>query len=424
MKRLRRYRPLLLLALIGPGIITSAADNDAGGIITYTQAGAKYRYDLLWVIVLITFALAMIQEMCARMGVVTQKGLGELIRENFGVKWTMFALGTLLLANLATTVAEFAGLAASLEIFGVSRFITVPVAAIGIWFLIVKGSFKIVERVFLCLSALYITYVISGLMSHANWTTVLHDTYSPTLHMDPNFMFLAIAVIGTTIAPWMQFFIQATVVDKGVRVENYAYQKWDVYIGSFLTDIVSFFIIVAAGTIIYPTLVHHPALLKQGITEPAQAAAALKPVAHGYARALFAIGLFNASLLAAAVLPLSTAYTYCEAFGWEIGISRKFKEAPLFYGIYTFCIVFGVTVVLFARQLIEVMINAQAVNGILLPVIIIFMLKLINRPEIMGKHTNSRVYNIVVWSMCIALIVMTIAWVVGLVFGRFFGIHV
>jgi len=407
MRRLKRWRPLLILALIGPGIITAAADNDAGGIITYTQAGAKYRYDLLWVLVIITFVLAMIQEMSARMGVVTQKGLGELIRENFGVKWTMFALGTLLLANLATTVAEFAGLAASLEIFGVNRFITVPLAAIIIWLLVVKGSFKAVERVFLGLSLVYATYVVSGLMSHANWTQVLHDTYSPTFHSDPRFMFLAIAVIGTTITPWMQFFLQATVVDKGVKVENYTYQKWDVYIGSMLTDVVSFFMIVAAGTIIFP----------RAINNPAEAATALQPVAHGYAKALFAIGLFNASLLAAAILPLSTAYTYSEAFGWEIGISRKFSEAPIFYAIYTFCIGFGVVVVLFAQRLIEVMINAQAVNGILLPVILVFMLKLINRKEIMGKFTNSRIYNYAVWAMAIVLIAMTLAWLIGLALG-------
>lgn len=416
MRRLRRYRPLMFLALIGPGIITSAADNDAGGIITYIQAGAKYRYDLLWVLILITFALAMIQEMSARMGTVTQKGLAELIRENFGVKWTMFALGTLLVANLATTVAEFAGLAASLEICGITRYISVPVAAIGIWLLVVKGSFKIVERVFLVLSLSYATYVISGVMSNPNWGNVLHDTYAPTFHADPRFMFLAIAVIGTTITPWMQFFLQATVVDKGVRVENYAYQKWDVYIGSFLTDVVSFFIIVAAGTVIWkaPNGVH--------ISNPAQAAAALQPVAHGYARALFAVGLFSASLLAAAVLPLSTAYTYSEAFGWEIGISRKFKEAPIFYSIYTFCIVFGVIVVLFADKLIQVMINAQAINGILLPIILIFMLKLVNRPEIMGKYTNSRVYNVCVWGMGMVIILMTVAWLVGLIFGKALGI--
>jgi len=412
MRRLRRYRPLVVLALIGPGIITSAADNDAGGIVTYIQAGAKYRYDLLWVLVLITFALAMIQEMSARMGTVTQKGLGELIRENFGVKWTMFALGTLLVANLATTVAEFAGLAASLEIFGVSRSITIPVAAIGIWLLVVKGSFKVVERVFLVIAMSYATYVVSGLLSNPNWGAVLHDTYAPKFHADPRFMFLAIAVIGTTITPWMQFFLQATVVDKGVRVENYVYQKWDVYIGSVLTDVVSFFIIVAAGVVIWKA---PDGVL---ISNPAQAAAALQPVAHGYARALFSIGLFSASLLAAAVLPLSTAYTYSEAFGWEIGISRKFREAPIFYSIYTFCIVFGAATVLFTgRHLVALMIRAQAVNGVLLPVILIFMLKLINRKDVMGKYTNSRVYNVVVWAMAVVLIAMTVGWLVGLALG-------
>jgi NRAMP (natural resistance-associated macrophage protein)-like metal ion transporter len=412
MRRLRRYRPLVILALIGPGIITSAADNDAGGIITYIQAGAKYRYDLLWVLVLITFALAIIQEMSARMGTVTQKGLGELIRENFGVKWTLFALGTLLVANLATTVSEFAGLAASLEIFGVSRLITVPVAAVVIWLLVVKGSFKVVERVFLIIAMTYATYVVSGLLSNPNWGTVFHDTYAPTFHADPKFMFLAIAVIGTTITPWMQFFLQATVVDKGVRIENYGYQKWDVYIGSFLTDLVSFFIIVAAGAVIWkaPNGVH--------ISNPAQAAAALQPVAHGYAKALFSIGLFSASLLAAAVLPLSTAYTYSEAFGWEIGISRKFREAPIFYSIYSFCIVFGAgAVLLTGRHLIALMIRAQAVNGILLPVILIFMLKLINRSDVMGKYTNSRLYNVCVWAMVILLIAMTAGWLAGLALG-------
>ncbi len=416
MRRLRRYRPLLLLALIGPGIITSAADNDAGGIITYIQVGARYRYDLLWVLVLLTFALAMIQEMSARMGTMTQKGLGELIRENFGVKWTMFALGTLLIANLATTVAEFAGLAASLEIFGISRFIAVPIAAASIWFLVVKGSFKVVERVFLVIALSYVTYVVSGVMADPNWGEVFENVYKPTLRPDPAFLFLTIAVIGTTITPWMQFFLQATVVDKGVRPENYVYQKWDVFIGSFLTDVVSFFIIVAAGTVIWRAPV---GVL---IGDPAHAAAALEPVAGGYAKALFSIGLFSASLLAAAVLPLSTAYTYSEAFGWEIGISRKFKEAPIFYGIYTFCIAFGVIVVLFARELVQLMINAQAVSGILLPVILVFMLKLINRREIMGKHVNSGIYNIVVWALCVVLILMTIAWLLGLIFGRFIGL--
>lgn len=413
MKRFRRKRLLFVLAIIGPGIITAAADNDAGGIITYTQAGALYRYDLLWVIVLITFALVMIQEMSSRMGVVTQKGLGELIRENYGVKWTMFALGALLIANLATTVAEFAGIAASLDILGLPPFITVPIAAVGLWFLVVKGSFKNVERVFLALSLVYVTYIISGLIApDVKWLQVLHDTFVPRMRYDPTFMFLAIAVIGTTIAPWMQFFLQATVVDKGLRIEDYKLTKWDVIVGAILTDVVTVFIIVTAGALIW----HPPHGVR--ITDAAQAAKALEPVAHGFATKLFAIGLFNASLLAAAVLPLSTAYTYSEAFGWEIGVSRRLSEAPIFYSIYTFCIVFGTAVVLFVgRDLINVMIRAQAVNGMLLPVILIFMLQLINRKDVMGRYTNSRFYNIAVWALTILLILMTVAWVVGSVIG-------
>lgn len=413
MRRFSRRRLFLFLAVIGPGIITSAADNDAGGIITYTAAGAAYRYSLLWILVLITFVLAMVQEMCARMGVVTQKGLGELIRENFGVKWTMFALGALLIGNLATTTAEFAGLAAALGIFGVPKFITVPIAALTIWLLVVKGTFRTVERVFLSLVVIYATYVVSGLMARPDWGEVLRATITPNFNSDPRFLFLAIAVIGTTITPWMQFFLQATVVDKGVRIEDYKYQKWDVYIGSFFTDFVAFFIIVAAAKMIYdanggPVIIH----------DAREAAAALKPVAHGYATALFAIGLFGASLLAAAVLPLSTAYTYSEAFGWEKTISRRFSEAPIFYSIFTFSILFGVTVVLLPNvHLINAMINAQAISGILLPVILIFMLKLINRKDVMGQYTNSRIYNVVVWTMAIVLIAMTLGWLVGLALG-------
>ena len=416
MRRLSRNRLFMFLAVMGPGIITQAADNDAGGIITYTQAGAKYRYDLLWVIVLITFVLAMIQEMCARMGVVTQKGLGELIRENFGVKWTMFALGALLVANLATTVAEFAGIAVSLEIFGLPRLITVPLAAVFIWFLVVKGTYRIVEKALMSLALLFVTYIISGLLAHPNWSEVFHSVVRPEfkpINASPDFLFLAIAVIGTTITPWMQFFLQGTIVDKGVRLENYGYQKWDVYIGSLLTNVVSFFVIVAAAAMIYD---------KSGgpvqIDTAAQAAEALKPIAHGFAEKLFALGLFGASLLAAVVLPLSTAYTYSQAFGWEVGVSRQFSEARIFYSIYTLSILFGVIVVLMPNvHLINAMINAQAVNGILLPVILIFMLKLINRKDVMGSYTNSRIYNVAVWSMAIVLILMTVAWLVGLILG-------
>ncbi|MCX8053358.1 MAG: Nramp family divalent metal transporter [Armatimonadetes bacterium] len=416
MRRLGRYRLLAFLAVVGPGIITSAADNDAGGVITYTQAGAMYRYDLLWVIIVITFALAMIQEMCARMGVVTQKGLGELIRENFGVKWTMFALSTLLIANLGVTVAEFAGIAVSLEIFGLPRYITVPVAAIVIWMLVVKGTFKIVEKVFMGIAVLYATYIVSGILARPDWGEVFRNIYAPDLNpakLTPQFLFLTIAVIGTTITPWMQFFLQATVVDKGIRSEDYVYQKLDVFVGSFMTDLVSFFMIVAAAV-----MIHDARGGPVAINNAAEAAAALKPVAHGFAEKLFAIGLLGASTLAAAVVPLSTAYTYSEAFGWEIGISRKFSEAPVFYGVYTFSILFGAIVVLLPNvHLVNAMINAQAVNGILLPVILVFMLKLVNRKDVMGCYTNSRIYNIAVWAMAIVLILMTLGWLVGLALG-------
>jgi len=410
LKRLGKRRFFLFLAFIGPGIITATADNDAAGITTYSVAGATYRYDLLWVLFLITFVLAMTQEMCARMGTVTQKGLGELIRENFGVRWTLFALGTLLMANLATTVAEFAGLAASLGIFGVSKYISVPIGAVVIWLLVVKGSFRTVERVFLGFTVIYATYIFSGILARPDWSEVMHSAITPTFHADAGFLFLAIAVIGTTITPWMQFFLQATIVDKGVKLENYGYQKWDVYIGAFLTDIVAFFIIVAAAATIHLEGIR--------IESAADAAVALRPVAGRYAEVLFAIGLFNASLLAAAVLPLSTAYTYSEAFGWEIGVSRKFTEAPIFYSIYTFSIVFGAVVVLLPDlQLIDTMIRAEAIQGILLPVILIFMLKLINSKQVMGEHTNSPVYNVAVWGIAVMLILMTVATLFGAILG-------
>ena len=418
MRRLKRSRLFLFLAVMGPGLITSAADNDAGGIITYIQTGAKHRYDLLWVIFLLTIVLAMIQEMCARMGCVTQKGLGELIRENFGVKWTMFALGTLLVANLATTVAEFAGIAAAMEIFGVPRLISIPIAAVAIWLLVVKGTFGVVEKVFIAISALYITYVASGLLAHPNWGEILSNTFCPRFEtvQQPGslvpFLFLTIAVIGTTITPWMQFFLQASVVDKGVSIRNYKYQKWDVYVGSVLTDLVSFFVIVAGAAMIY-NAVGRPVEIHDAV----EAAQALKPVAGNFAAYLFATGLLGASMLAAAVLPLSTAYTYSEAFGWEIGISRKFSEAPVFYGIYTFCIIFGGLAVLLQGNLVDAMIRAQAVNGILLPVILVFMLKLVNNKEVMGKYVNNRVYNAAVWFMTIFLIILTLVWLGGLCFG-------
>ena len=385
---------------MGPGIITSAADNDAGGITTYSVAGARYGYDLLWALILITVVLAIVQEMSARMGAVTQKGLGEMIREQFGVRWTLFALSVLLVANLATTIAEFAGIAASLEIFRISRYISVPVAAIGVWLLVVRGNFKTVERVFLVLTLLYGTYVVSGILAHPDWHLVARSIIHPASKITTDYLLLLVAVIGTTITPWMQFFLQATVVDKGVDVKNYKYQKADVLIGSFLTDLVSFFIMVAAAATLY-----HVGKGPVPIERAEQLAEALRPLASGFATALFAIGLFAASLLASAVLPLSTAYTFTEAFGFEIGISRRLREAPAFYGIYTSAIVIGAGAALLPRfDPLKAMVWSQVVNGMLLPVILIFMVRLINNKDIMGEYTNSRWYNAIVWITVFALV--------------------
>jgi len=399
---------MLIFAALGPGIITSAADNDAGGIMTYLTAGAMYKYDLIWVMVLLTIALAVTQEMCARMGVVTQKGLGELIRENFGVKWSLFALTTLLIANLATTVAEFAGIAASLSLFGISKFITVPTCAIIIWFVVVKGSFKTVEKLFIFFTILYVSYIISAFLAKPDWHEVgracLPNSMTIARSSDFNyFIFLSIAVIGTTITPWMQFFLQANVVDKGIQIKNYAYQITDVFVGSLLTNIVSISVIICAGMCLY----NKGGSGQIDFSNVGYFADALRPVAGNFAVYLFSAGLFAASFLAAGVLPLSTAYSYSEAFGFEIGVSRKFKEAPVFYGIFTFSIIFGATVVLLSDKFVEIMINAQAVSGILLPIILIFMLKLINNETIMGKYKNNLFYNFIAIIISAILILMT-----------------
>lgn len=424
-RRISRTGILAFLAVLGPGIITSAADNDAGGITTYSVSGARFGYEMLWVIVVITAVLMIVQEMSARMGAVTQKGLGELIREEFGVRWTLFALSVLLVANLATTTAEFAGVAASGEIFGVTRFISVPLAAVFVWFLVVKGSFKTVERVFLGLALLYGTYIISGLMAHPDWRQIGHSIIRPTLHIGKpdfaEFMLLVIAVIGTTITPWMQFFLQATVVDKGVDIKRYGFQKADVFVGSILTDVVSFFIILAAAVSIY--FVHGANYLQ--VDDPNAAlklAGALQPLAGQFASLLFAVGLLAASLLAAGVLPLSTAYTFTEAFGFEIGISRRWREAPAFYGIFTSAIVIGATIALLPHfNPVQVMITSQVVNGVLLPIILLFMLRIINNKDIMGDYTNSRWYNLIVWITVIALVLFSFVILVNSIFPGLFA---
>jgi NRAMP (natural resistance-associated macrophage protein)-like metal ion transporter len=414
LRKLDRRRILMFLAIMGPGMITANADNDAGGIATYAIAGAQEGYGLLWLLLLITFNLAVVQEMSARMGVVTGKGLADLIRERFGVKLTLLCMMLLIVANLTCTIAEFAGVAASVELFGVSKLISVPVAAALVWFLVVKGNYKRVEQVFLILCLLYFTYVVSGLLAHPPWHEVMKGLVTPSFKMDSSYINLSIALIGTTITPWMQFFLQSSVADKGIKIKDYTYTKAEVFFGAFFTDFIAFFIIVATAA----TLFTHGIVIK-GADD---AALALKPLAGQYAYILFAFGLLNASLMAASILPLSTAYAVTEAFGWESGVDKSFSEAPQFLGLYTGFIVIGAGIILIpGLPLMQIMLISQTVNGILLPVILVFMLKLINDKNIMGEHVNGPAFNIVAWGTAVALIIMTALLLVTTVFPDFFG---
>jgi NRAMP (natural resistance-associated macrophage protein)-like metal ion transporter len=400
---------MILLSVIGPGIITASVDNDAGGIATYAIAGAQEGYGLLWVLVIITFNLAIIQEMAARMGAVTGQGLTDLIRERFGVKVTMVTLLLLIMANLTTTVAEFAGVAAAMELFGVSKYLSVPAAALIVWLLVVKGNYMQVERILLIGCIIYFTYVISGFMANPPWGDVLKSLVTPTVKFTPSYMNLFIALIGTTITPWMQFYLQSSIVDKGIDMEHFRYTRIDVYLGSFVTDFIAFFIIVATAATLFP----HGIMIETA----ADAAKALEPLAGEFAEMLFALGLLNASILGALILPLSTAYAVTESLGWESGVSRTFKEAPQFLGLYTFIIIIGAGAIMMpGLPLMKIMLFSQTVNGMLLPVVLILMLKLINDRRIMGEHVNSRGRNIVAWSTAIALILATL----GLLVSPFF----
>lgn len=411
---LDRRRFLIFLTVMGPGLITANADNDAGGIATYAIAGAQEGYGLLWLLLLITVNLAIVQEMAARMGVVTGKGLADLIRERFGVKLTFICMMLLIVANLTTTTAEFAGVAASLELFGVSRLISVPLAAGFVWLLVVKGNYKKVERVFLVFCMLYFTYVVSGIMAHPPWREVMASMVRPSFKLDPSYINLSIALIGTTITPWMQFFLQSTVVDKGVKLKNYPYTKYEVFFGAFFTDFIAFFIVVATAA----TLFSHG--IK--IDSAADAALSLRPLAGDYAYILFAFGLLNASLMAASILPLSTSYAVCEAFGWESGMDKDWGEAPQFLGLYTGFIVIGAGIILLpGLPLMTIMLISQTVSGILLPVILIFMLIIINDREIMGEYVNGPIFNFMAWGIAGLLIVLTALLLITTVSPGLFG---
>jgi Mn2+/Fe2+ NRAMP family transporter len=363
---------------------------------------------------LTTAALMIVQEMSARLGIVTGQGLASLIRENMGVRWTAVIIAILLFANLANTVSEFAGVAASMEIFGIPKYVSVPLVGFGVWLLIIKGSYKRVERIFLVASAIYLAYVVSGLMANPPWGEVFRATVTPSFSFESGYVALFITVIGTTIAPWMQFYQQSSIADKGLKVEELGYERVDTIVGSFLTDIVAAFIIIACAATLF---VHH-----QSIDTAADAAVALGPLAGQYASVLFAIGLLNASVFSAAILPLSTAYATCEAFGWESAVSRSWREAPVFFGIYTAFIMLGAGIILLPiPSLIQAMLASQTLNGVLLPVILIVMLRLINNKRLMGKYVNGRIFNILAWLTVVILIVLTLILVITSTFPGLLG---
>ncbi len=380
----------LFLAVMGPGIITSNVDNDAGGITTYTLAGAQYGYRLLWSLPLIGLALALVQEMGVRMAVVTGKGLAVLIRERFGVRVTLVTMGVLVLANLANTVSEFAGVAASAHLFGVSPFLAVPAAAVLVGTMVVRGTYRAVERIFLWASLFYVVYFFSALLARPPWRQVALETVRPSLQSDSAYLIMLITVVGTTIAPWMQFYLQSSVVDKGIRIREMGYARWDAVLGSVTTQVVAFFIIVACAATLHRFGID--------VKTADEAALAIEPLAGGYAKLLFALGLLNASLFSAAIVPLSTAYAVCEALGWETGVDRRPREAPGFFAIYLGMVALGAGCILLPRlDPIWVMFYSQFLNGILLPAVLIFMLMLINDRDIMGGHVNSPLFNLVAW---------------------------
>jgi Mn2+/Fe2+ NRAMP family transporter len=404
-----RIRLLLLLSVIGPGIITANVDNDAGGITTYSVAGAHYGYTLLWMMPLVLLALIIVQEMSARLGVVTGKGLADLIRESLGLRLTALVLGILMFANLANTVSEFAGVAASMEIFGVSKYISVPIAAVLVWFLIVKANYKVVERVFLVASTVYLAYIISGVLANPPWDEVARASVTPSFQFDAGYVTIFVTIIGTTIAPWMQFYQQSSIVDKGLKITDYAYERIDVVVGSIFAVVVAAFIMIACAATLH----------QEGITisSAADAALALRPLAGPYASTLFALGLLNASIFSAAILPLSTAYVACEAFGLEKGVDRGWREAPVFFSLYTAFIVLGALIILLPiRSLVQAMLASQTLNGVLLPVILVVMLRLINDKGLMGRFANGRIFNIIAWLMVAILILLTVILILATIF--------
>src|SRR6266852_9216802 len=392
-----RSRIMIFLAVLGPGFITANVDNDAGGIYTYSQAGARWGYLPLWTLIPITIALILVQEMCSRMGAVTGKGLSDLIREEFGLRVTFVVMTLLVLVNLTNVMANFAGIASSLELFHVSRYISVPLGAVGIWFLIVKGNYKSAEKIFQFACIIYVAYIISGILVKPNWTEAAVNSFRPVVMFERDYIEMLIGLVGTTIAPWMQFYLQAAVVEKGITAKEYAQSRVEVIFGCIVTDVVAFFIIVACAGAIW-------ANGPRDIHDAAEAAKGLLPFGP-YAYLLFSAGLLNASVFAACILPLSTAYSVCEGLGFESGVDKRFNEAPIFYWLYTLLIVIGAAVVLIPGfPLVRMILFSQVINGVLLPIVLIFMILLINKKDLMREWTNSRIYNLAVWVTVVIMI--------------------
>ena len=405
----RRKRLLAYVAILGPGMITANAGNDAGGIATFASVGADFGYSLLWILIPIMISLGIVQEMCARMGAVTGKGLADLIRERFGVRWTALIMLALLIANAGVTVSEFVGIAAATELFNVHRYISVPLAAIMIWFLVVKGSYKRVERAFLLMSLVFLGYIFSAFLSRPDWSAVAIGLVRPEFKLEHAFLFTIVAIVGTTISPYMQVYVQSSVVEKGVTPADYSKTRTDVWVGTVFAILIVFFIVISTAATLHKAGVQ--------ISTAEEAAHALRPLAGRYAETLFGIGLFGASMLAAGVLPLATAYSISEALGFEKGVSRSFREAPIFLGVFTFLVAVGAAIAMVPNlPLFRVLLVTQVINGLLLPIVLFAVLRLVNNRELMGSHVNGPIYNIAAWLTAIVVTALSLLFIVTTLF--------
>lgn len=406
----RRGRVFVVLAALGPGVVAAMAGNDAGGISTYSTIGAEFGYGTLWIIPIMAIMLAIVQEGVARMGAVTGKGFASVIRETFGIRLSALAMAALLVANTFTTFSEFAGIAAGVELFGISKYLSVPVAAVIVWLLVMGGSYKRVEKVFLAISCIFVVYVVAAFMAQPDWGAVGTATLLPHMEGNASFVSLIIATVGTTIAPWMMFLTQNNVVDKGVTADELGPERIDAIGGAVVACVIAWFIIITTGTVLHPQGIH--------IESAADAANALAPIAGRYASILFAAGLIAASFLAACVLPLVTSSAWCEAAGWERGVDRSWREAPAFRGIYTGILVISVIVVLVPGiDLMGVMLAAQFISGALLPVLLVFMVLILTNKRIMGKHANKRILTVLVWALIVVVVALTVGYFVMTALG-------